>query len=203
MSDNPFVLGLDLGQMADYTAVAVIELLPGRVYHCRHLQRFALGTDYTAIVASLREMLAAPALRGRCLIVADATGVGLAIVDSMRAADLPVAGVIITSGDTERGEGNNWFVPKRELVGVLRILLESGRLQVAPELPDSQTLTRELLAFRVKISAAGNDTYAAWREGAHDDLVLAVALACWFCERAKVQTYQVVSLPRVQLGPGY
>jgi hypothetical protein len=25
---------------------------------------------------------------------------------------------------------------------------------------------------------AGRDTYGAWREGAHDDLVLSVALAC-------------------------
>ena len=26
----------------------------------------------------------------------------------------------------------------------------------------------------------GNDTCQAWREGDHDDLVLAVAVACWY-----------------------
>jgi hypothetical protein len=36
----------------------------------------------------------------------------------------------------------------------------------------------------VKITAAANETFAAWREGAHDDLVLAVALACWHADRA-------------------
>lgn len=35
------------------------------------------------------------------------------------------------------------------------------------------------LSFQVKITDAGNDTYGAWRDGTHDDLVLAVALACW------------------------
>jgi hypothetical protein len=33
--------------------------------------------------------------------------------------------------------------------------------------------------MRVKMTAAGNEQYEAWRESAHDDLVLAVALACW------------------------
>jgi hypothetical protein len=33
--------------------------------------------------------------------------------------------------------------------------------------------------------ATGNDSYEAWREGIHDDLVLSVALACWFAEQFK------------------
>ena len=28
-----------------------------------------------------------------------------------------------------------------------------------------------------------HDSYGAWREGAHDELVLAVAVACWYGER--------------------
>jgi hypothetical protein len=38
--------------------------------------------------------------------------------------------------------------------------------------------------MRVKITASGNEQYGAWREGEHDDLVLAVALACWGARRA-------------------
>ena len=33
--------------------------------------------------------------------------------------------------------------------------------------------------MRAKVSEAGNTQFGAWREGSHDDLVLAVALACW------------------------
>ena len=58
----------------------------------------------------------------------------------------------------------------------------SGRLRIAAALPEADTLVRELLAFQVKITAAAHDTYGAWREGTHDDLVLAVALACWHAE---------------------
>jgi hypothetical protein len=29
---------------------------------------------------------------------------------------------------------------------------------------------------------ADNDTFEAWREKVHDDLVLAVRLACWYAE---------------------
>jgi hypothetical protein len=45
-------------------------------------------------------------------------------------------------------------------------------------------LRQELLGFEVRITSAGNDTYGAWREGTHDNLVLAVALACWYGEHA-------------------
>ena len=33
--------------------------------------------------------------------------------------------------------------------------------------------------YQVKITLAGHEQYAVWREGTHDDLVFAVALACW------------------------
>ena len=34
-----------------------------------------------------------------------------------------------------------------------------------------------------------HDSYAAWREQAHDDLVLAVALACWWGEYRRGGTF--------------
>ncbi len=55
-------------------------------------------------------------------------------------------------------------------------------MKIAAALPEAETLLRELEGFRVRISAAGHDTYGAWQDGAHDDLVLAVALACWYGE---------------------
>jgi hypothetical protein len=40
-----------------------------------------------------------------------------------------------------------------------------------------------MLSFKRKVTHAGHDTYEAWREGTHDDFVLAAALACWYAER--------------------
>ena len=36
-----------------------------------------------------------------------------------------------------------------------------------------------MAACRVKVTLAGNETFEAWRERDHDDLVLAVALALY------------------------
>jgi len=45
-------------------------------------------------------------------------------------------------------------------------------------------LVQEFLNFLVKIDPlTGHDSYGAWREGQHDDLVLATAVACWYGER--------------------
>ena len=47
-------------------------------------------------------------------------------------------------------------------------------------------LKEELLNFKMKINVAtGHDSYEAWREGEHDDLVLAAALAVWAADRKR------------------
>jgi hypothetical protein len=38
--------------------------------------------------------------------------------------------------------------------------------------------------MEVKTTGPGREKYGAWREGAHDDLVFAVALACWAARSA-------------------
>ena len=73
-------------------------------------------------------------------------------------------------------------MPKVELVSCLQILLQGRRLRVARNLPEAQVLARELQNFRVKVTLAATDA-GVWRENKHDDLVLAVALACWQAER--------------------
>ena len=49
--------------------------------------------------------------------------------------------------------------------------------------PGAAQLVEELQKFKIKITLAGNDTYEAWRESDHDDLVIATAMACWYGER--------------------
>jgi hypothetical protein len=67
-------------------------------------------------------------------------------------------------------------------VSALQLLLQSRRLHIARSLEHAATLVKELENFRVKITAAARETYEAWREGQHDDLVLAAALAAWMGE---------------------
>ena len=44
---------------------------------------------------------------------------------------------------------------------------------------DAEKFMKELMGMQVKVSAAGHDSYGSWREGEHDDLVLAATLGCW------------------------
>ena len=70
-------------------------------------------------------------------------------------------------------------MPKRDLLVGLQVMFDLGQLQIARGLPETEVLMKELMGMRVRMSAAGHESYGSGREGRHDDLVLAVALACW------------------------
>jgi len=171
---------------------APVPLDPKPSYAVRHLHRWQLGTPYGAIVEDLRKWLTAnprgagrPPLQGLLLAV-DGTGVGRSVIDTLSAARLPadVRPILVTAGHTINYEHGYWHVPKKELVSTLQILLQERRLTIAEALPEAAVLTRELLNFKAKITAASNETISAdWREGQHDDLVLAVGLAAWLAQR--------------------
>jgi hypothetical protein len=199
-----YFLGLDLGQTSDFTAVAVVErpLLPAPdgtppPFDLRHLQRFKLGTPYTTIVPEVVRLAATPPLAGQVVLVVDQTGVGRPVVDLLRRqAPCSILPITITGGDsvTEAEDGSR-RVPKKELVTCLQLLLQSRRLRVDRSLPEAATLVRELENFRVKITLAAHETFGAWREGQHDDLVLAAALACWWAERGHYGPWEVTEDP--------
>ena len=164
-----------------------------------------LGTSYPSIVACVVDRCAAlprPGYRDFTpQLVVDATGVGRPVVDLLRDAQprATIVGAIITGGNAAAHDATTgyWGVPKRDLASTLAVLLQSARLNVAPALPDAAVLQQELLNFKVKITAAAHDTYGAWREGQHDDLVLATALATWWSERDR-WLWRVVYAPRFQ-----
>lgn len=182
-----FFCGLDLGQVRDYTAFAVLERIardPKPLFHLRYLQRFPLRTSYLEMVARIKAMLLRPELYQQAMLGVDGTGVGVAVMDLLREARLPcpLYAVTIHGGDVVTEEGRHYRVPKRDLIGVTQVALQSERLRIAPGLPEAVTLTKELLDYRVTIGANAHDSYDA-REGAHDDLVLAVSLGLWLGER--------------------
>jgi hypothetical protein len=57
--------------------------------------------------------------------------------------------------------------------------MQQGGLQIAEGMKEGATLVKEMAEMRVKVSGSGNEQFGAWRDGEHDDLVLAVSLACW------------------------
>jgi hypothetical protein len=195
---DEYFIGLDLGQTADPSAAAVLQRQPPEAkpsYHVRLMKRFPLGTPYTSIVTDMVKLCNTAPFKDACQLVVDQTGVGRPVVDMFRAAaSMPrVVPVTITGGHTAtfREEDRSFHVPKKDLVGCLQVLLQARRLLVAADLRDAELLVKELGNFRVKITAAANETFGAWREGQHDDLVLAVALAAWLADRAPANRFDV------------
>jgi hypothetical protein len=181
---HSYLVGLDLGQINDYTAVCVVEkrapVGAETSYDVRHLERMPLGTPYPAVVARVTDLMRTPPLDRQGSLIVDATGVGRAVVDLFAAAQLYYTAVTITGGNEAiKTAGGEWHVPKRDVVGAAQVLLQTKRLRFAESLPELPTLLRELQDFKVKITAAAHDTYGAWREGSQDDLVFALCLALW------------------------
>ena len=200
------VAGLDLGQVADYSALAIVEAkgmeweltvpdhdpeFRGSAGDCERLVSFEgppvaftihyLGRDrevpYPEIVERVRKRICAKP--GVDLLAVDATGVGRPVVDLFVQAGLKPLAITITSGTAAHGDGTDWSVPKTELVSAVLVPFQAEHLVIPRSLALSSVLASELSTFKVKITTAANASFGAWREGEHDDLVLAVAMAVW------------------------
>jgi len=191
-----YLVGLDLGQAADYSAFAVLErtLAPnpkgpaGRLAHyaCRMLERFQIGTPYTAVCDRMVTLFGKAPLQ-RSTLVVDATGVGRPVVDMLRRAKInaTLVPVTITAGQSATpNDAGGWNVPKRDLAVTVQVLLQGKWLVVSKGMPEAATLRKELQSFKVKVNInTATESFESYRERDHDDLVLAVAIAAWRAER--------------------
>lgn len=191
------IIGVDLGQSHDYTAISTLEKYQdyfewpyeaerdGKpVYHCRFLERPALGTPYPAVVRRTAEVYQnlIKHFEKKPVLVIDSTGVGNPIFDMFKEIDLNPVGISIHGGNkVSRGDGRHYNVPKRDIIGFLQSINQSDHLMVSPSLALRDVFIHELLNMRVKVNInTGHDSYEAWREGDHDDLVLSVGCGAWW-----------------------
>ncbi|GAN55472.1 hypothetical protein [Tanticharoenia sakaeratensis] len=198
-----YVVGLDLGKSQDFTALCVAEIwacerlrwqrakfealaqvtrrIPTHRYRVVNVHRYPRGTPYPEIGRSVQKVIhQLPTQEDDAALFVDKTGVGAPVVDAMREAGLRLTGVSITGGSrVNRISGQDVNVPKSVLASALDIALAEDRLELTSQADASNALRAELQGFRVKKTVHGNETMEAWREGLHDDLVLATALAIW------------------------
>jgi hypothetical protein len=167
-------------------------LAPDAPVFVRHLERFELHTRYPEIVEHVKRLLLREPFRRRMRytrLLVDRTGVGAGVVDSFYEHGVCPISVSIHGGNAVSQDPANlrsYRVPKRDLVSAVQVPLQNGSLKIAPEMELAPVLKKELLNFRVKIDPkTAHDSYEHWREGDHDDLVLATALACWYREHVR------------------
>jgi hypothetical protein len=200
-------VGLDLGQTADYSALIVSERVgEGRasVFVVRFAKRWR-GVSYAVLVGEVGKILGRFAKDARIRFNLDATGVGRAVLDIFREAHAegelccsPRA-ITITSGSEPSRDGG--MVPKVDLVARVETLLAADRLSVAPGVKLGPEIRRELAAFKAKTSSTGHHAFEAGGS-AHDDLVLALAIALWGADESSPEALEKLSNLNLSLRPG-
>jgi len=212
-----YISALDLGQAHDHSALIIaevsgarrmvtyegrdretglpvtvkkpVEMMPLAQVDVRHVERFELQTKYTSIAHQTRlRMLKVPTPR---YLAVDKTGVGRGVIEHFE--ELTPIGITITGGANVQMTGQqDYNVPKRDLVAGAQLCVQNRVLRIAKGLPHAALLTEEMGKFRAKISASGHESFEAWREADHDDLVLALAIGIWTAS-------QIISMQALQV----
>jgi hypothetical protein len=183
--DRTYFIGVDLGQRASHTAIVLLERYDERQdlqqvlqaqpyqrhYVVRQADRIPLGTPYQDVVARLKAMVTRLNPFGLCVLVVDGTGIGIPIIDLMRTESIGcrILPIVITSGQAATESS----VPRPALLTKMQVMAQRGELKVAAGCRDGEALHRELAHLTLDRGI-----------GEHDDLAVALALACW---RAKIR----------------
>lgn len=198
---HDFCLSQDLGKQNDYhaTCISQVKMVARQrtsharsvftkgseeiVYpeiHFRWIGRSQIG--YDALVLDTKARLEQPDLYMNCDHVVDATGVGIPVIDFMRAENLAPIGIYITGGNIAAPHDYGWSVPKTELIANMQMCLTRGLVKFSSNIDAGimKQLKHEILTFKEKPSPKNNATYSAEKESDHDDLLMSIMLNCWW-----------------------
>jgi len=190
-----YVAGLDVAQQHDWTALAVLELVPmssleqGREIRLVALDRWQML--YPDTLAELGVIFSEETLARRTILATDATGPGLSLYEDMvrDVALLSCVGkdritpVVITPGQQEDRDGRFRKVPKHLLITRLQSAIRRHLIRVPRKLPLYNILESEIEGYELKIREGSKHVTFSNnpRDGGpeHDDTILALAIAWW------------------------
>ena len=200
-----YVMSVDLGSEQDYTAISIVKRVEKKKdpnipakgmwvpkkqpimiineLQLFDLQRIPLKTPYPVICQKIKEVLNNPQFVGQIQLIVDRTGVGIPVSQMMMQYGLNPIGITIHGGDRVITSKDVYSVPKRDLATALLVAYQTKRFRCPPpsQMPIVRTFAEELQGFIMKInSQTGHDSYEAWMEKIHDDLVMSVAMAVWW-----------------------
>ena len=168
------VAGLDIGRVTDRTALVVMDEV---VVTEAHIVPSVTFREQAEVLAPLMARLE--------LVAVDGTGMGLGLLELLRARGLPVVDVIIGGGNGapriirdgggRKREVRAISVGKIHLLGRLLGLVHAREITVAPWCCNRDELKTELGLMSASFTKRGGLSIQA-RSG-HDDLALALSLA--------------------------
>ncbi len=156
--EGSFYVGVDLGQIRDPSAIAVVEKRDGKMF-LLHLRTFPLGTEYGSVQGYLK-LLSQKLQSVRRISIDQTGGAGLFVEDLVRAGLKNATGVTLT-------------LPSKQLIMEnLKRSMEEGRLQMSYD----ADLIDEMNGERVELMKSGQLQFSH-PSGTHDDRLWALALA--------------------------
>ncbi len=158
-----YVAGLDLGVSRDFTVLIIMDADERRVVYHRFWDSESWTQVQNHIVAINQEW-------GIQRMVADATGMGRAMVEDLMAYNMPVEGISLQKNIRE------------EVLANLTVAMEHKTI----EFPAIPIMLRQLRAFQ-HIRMANGQFKAQAPAGEHDDEVFALALALSACNEPQGQ----------------
>ena len=196
-----YCLSQDLGKVQDYHATILTEIrmqTRSRTEFSRKIYKdgdsevvfphiHVVGADrsqisYDKLIQETKIRLADPRIIHNCWHVVDATGVGQAVIDLMRAERLDPVGIYITGGDRVSEKEYGYTVPKNELIATFQMVLSRGLLKISNKIREDvkKQFIHEVKNFKEKTTKAGNVAFEAWKEEDHDDLIMSLMMNCWY-----------------------
>lgn len=201
MIEKQYFIGVDVGQVKDYTAIALVEAIPAEGgdlrLRCPYLQTMPLEIQFQDIARRLAEIEGKLQAKGSAAVtvLVDGTGPGQPVPELIRGrVKCNVISCRFTSGNDPRYDGATWYIPKAALVTCLKIFIQEGRLELPGKTRDQaqaraiNEMLLELQNFQYNQPEEGAkaETYEA-RVGSHDDLVTALGLATWGVREYRVR----------------
>jgi len=215
-----YVISVDIAKRRDYTSIMVFRDNPEIVdgvksldqpdkilhhYDVVHIEKFQ-GLTYPEISQAISTVANHRNLSNNHDLIVDGTGVGEAVIDTLRLSGHAPIPIIFTSGgrvsEISAPAGsifkNTGFqvapmlvvkeihVPKVDLVNAGRILVQQARVRVAQGIMWADEFKKQMMAFTGKVNETGRVKYEADKEEDHDDLVVCFLMAAWwFSHRRK------------------
>jgi phage FluMu gp28-like protein len=177
-----YYVGVDLGQKRDHSVVAVILKKNGQITLV-HMKRFALGTEYQAVIEYMK--LAGERFRNVRAFYIDQTGVGEAFPENARRAGV------------KNVKGIELSLPRKsDIMTHMKQVMEQKRLHI----PRDRELIVEMNAEIAELTKA-QKTKFYHRSGTHDDSLWALALAIYGSRHEFPSYHPFVALGHISKHP--
>jgi len=196
------IIGVDLGRLADSTTLNILadRLIASPTTPHPSLKKYKGGRPPT-ILTRVYDVLEIGVLKGYSYpdiarrismlcnhpkiskpydLILDATGVGIAVFEMLRAPPyyLNPYGIVSTGGNAPTQSPWGMNVPKKDLIDNFTLLFSQERIKIPRTLEHYDKFEEQYNNF-VRLANGG---YGNLDESIHDDIVMGVAVALWYGE---------------------